>query len=68
MNYIARLQEENRLLNQKIADIDRWRKEFLAHLASEKFQGVDSNGERKDWISTQDVRNLLAGLSNEIFR
>lgn len=66
MNYITQLQEENRVLNNKLAAVDQWRKEFLAHLASSKFQGVDEDGNRKDWIATQDVRNHLAELQGEV--
>lgn len=64
MNYIAKLQQENAELKDQLANVNRWRQEFLAHLASEKFQGVDSEGQRKDWIATQDVRNRLSELSN----
>lgn len=68
MNYIHQLQEENRLLNQKIADIDQWRTDFVAHLHSEKFAGTESDGSRKDWIATSDVLAQLRNLQGEISR
>jgi hypothetical protein len=66
MNYIKELQEENRLLNQKIENIDQWRNDFVAHLHSEKFSGVGSDGSRKDWIATSDVLAQLSNLRAEI--
>jgi hypothetical protein len=62
MNHILKLQQENQELKNKIEEMENWRMSFLSHLHSEKFQGSDSNGERKDWISTGDVIAQLQNL------
>lgn len=61
MNHIQRLTQERTelLTNRHIAIEDL--QEFRAHLLSAKFQGVDADGDRKDWIATSDV---LARLSS----
>lgn len=58
------------LLQQRVADLEseleamwQWKAELLAHLESDKFKGLDSDGSRKDWISTQDVRERLRQLN-----
>ena len=59
MNYIHKLQAENAALQAKL---DAAAAELLAmkmHLASDKFQGVDSKGERLDWIATGDVAAFI---------
>jgi hypothetical protein len=35
---------------------------FRQHLLTPKFVGVDSDGDRKDWISTSDVLRFLEDL------
>jgi hypothetical protein len=37
--------------------------EIRSHLLNPKFQGVDTDGDRKDWISTADVLRRLETLS-----
>jgi len=59
MNYIKQLKEENeRLKNELIATRDEIHS-FISFLHSDKFTGVQSDGSRKDWISTGDAINKL---------
>ena len=59
MNYILKLQEENKILKEKLAQIEIAMSDFQVFLNSEKFVGVDTYGERKDWIGTSDVLHWL---------
>lgn len=59
MNYIQKLQEENKEKGQRLAKIQRELNDFLVFLHSPKFVGVESDGGRKDWISTGDAINKL---------
>jgi hypothetical protein len=64
MNYITRLRSEN---EEKRNRINRMRfiiQEFRIHLASDKFQS-DNDSERRDWISTSDVKNWLDKIETE---
>ncbi len=36
--------------------------EFRLHIDGPKFQGVEADGGRKDWISTADVTNWIEDL------
>ena len=58
MNYILKLQEENKILKEKLAQIEIAMSDFQVFLNSEKFVG-DTYGERKDWIGTSDVLHWL---------
>lgn len=62
MNHILKLQQENAELKAKMEEIENWRISFISLLGSEKFRGVESDGQRKDWISTGDVFNQLQNL------
>jgi len=53
-NYIKSLEE-------KVELATFWAEEFQRHLSLPKFSGTE-NGERKDWIATQDVHNRLNQL------
>lgn len=59
MNYILALQNElsatRAVLRAKEAVVE----EFRCHLAGPKFQGLDLDSGRKDWIATADVRAWL---------
>lgn len=67
MNHILKLQEENREQKAKLEKVGEEINQFIIHLNSAKFTGTESDGARKDWISTADVINWLrevrAGLS-----
>ena len=62
MNYIQKLKEENQALQAKLqsgfAAID----DFNMHLHSDKFNGQESDGGRRDWIATTDVKCALSNI------
>ena len=53
------LQETNK---EVLADIQT----FMEYLQSHKFTGTESDGARKDWISTGEVSNLLINLRSKL--
>jgi len=69
MNYIKRLESENANLKAKVictlAEIQNMRE----HLALSKFQGIDSDGNPRDWIRTWEVEHfcqrLIDGLDTD---
>ena len=69
MHYANRLKEENNALRSIIGKRDQKLADFIAYLqTASKFQGTDSDGSRKDWISTADVIKALQkarGFSSE---
>ena len=62
MNYIKALQAENSELKRQISEQNKEIDAFISFLHSEKFQGQESDGGRKDWISTGDVLSFLRVL------
>lgn len=64
MNYIHQLQAD---LAGHIAAVESF-KASISHLRnflhSDKFTGTESNGERKDWISTGDVLSMLWAMES----
>lgn len=62
MNYIEKLQTENRALKGTIEKTNQEITDFLTHLRGEKFTGQQSDGSRKDWIATADVVTRLQEL------
>jgi hypothetical protein len=62
MNYIKQLQEENAALKAAIQDTNEKIDLFLSLLASPKFSGKESNGDRKDWIATGDVYRIIIDM------
>ena len=61
-NYILRLQAEKADLELRIAALEEGLTEFRTHIDGPKFQGVEADGGRKDWISTTDVGNWIEDL------
>lgn len=59
MNYINRLEAENADLHAALDAVRAELAMFHAHLSSAKFTGVESNGDRKDWIAVGDVVRRL---------
>lgn len=58
-NYIKTLQytvARQATVLERLAD---WRTDCRIHLELDKFKGVDSDGERKDWIAVEDVKRML---------
>lgn len=66
MNYIKQLQEDRLNAAKKLANILLELEAFNVHLHSEKFTGVQSDGTRKDWISTADVINRIREIKSLI--
>lgn len=66
MNYIHQLRQQVETRNTAIAHAQVSINRMMAHLATDKFIGTDSNGDRKDWISTTDVVNFLRELRSEL--
>jgi hypothetical protein len=62
MNYITRLQQENADKQNVIRAARIEIEEFRLHLLSAKFQGLDVDGTRKDWIATGDVLRRLESI------
>lgn len=68
-----RIHEQNLVLKSHLRELEDEINSFLIHLDSDKFRGVQSDGERKDWIATGDVKNrlqefrriVIAGLSSK---
>lgn len=65
MNYIQQLQEQNQAKSAALGEIENSINEFLKYLNSDKFIGVESNGERKDWISISDVHHFLVAVRSQ---
>jgi hypothetical protein len=64
MNYINRLQTERAEHAEQSKAIEDSLQSFLELLHSPKFTGIESDGGRKDWISTSDVLNIIIPLRN----
>ena len=62
MNHIESLRTMNRELIARHEEVTERIEHFRQHLLSPKFVGVDSDGDRKDWISTSDVLRFLEDL------
>lgn len=59
MNHIHRMQNEIVQLNGDILTRSERIQEFREHLASSKFNAVQSDGSRGDWIAVADVQRWL---------
>ena len=59
MNYIKRLEKENSDLKKALQEDGAAVHGFKVELDAPKFNGVDTDGGRKDWMSTQDIRDRL---------
>ena len=66
MNYIKQLEQDRLEACKKLANIMLELEAFNVHLHSDKFKGVQSDGARKDWISTADVINRIREIKNLI--
>jgi len=67
MNYITKLKTENAELTEKLAKLETAFTDFSAFLLSPKFQGQESAGERKNWISTDDVQRWISEIKSSLF-
>lgn len=59
MNYIKRLEQDRKDLTNEVGRIDAELRTFQGELSGAKFRGVDSDGDRKDWISVRDVNDRI---------
>jgi hypothetical protein len=66
MNYIKRLEAEAGAKDAKIANVQDQINAFITFLHGDKFAGFESNGDRKDWISTADVIERLREMRSEL--
>lgn len=65
MNYIKQLEAKVKELENEKAVVVEQITELAVYLSSEKFQGVDAQGDRKDWVSTREViAHLFSMRSN----
>jgi len=62
MNYIKRLEAELAEAREELAAKNSLLRAFMRELEGQKFQGVDSDGDRKDWIATADVTDRLRDI------
>ncbi len=66
MNYIKSLQAENEKLKSAIHKTQSEINAFRLFLVSPKFSGVQTDGSRKDWISTGDLDKRLIEIQGEL--
>ena len=66
MNYIKSLEQDKTELEFKINTTLDAIQDFRAFLQSSKFKGEDTDGARKDWISTSDVDYMMQGFINSL--
>lgn len=69
MNHITNLTAQRNHLSQVVADTDSELNAFIAYLqTAPKFVGTQSDGERKDWISTADAISRLQAIRSTVQR
>lgn len=61
-NYITTLRRQLGEARTALAAKDSMLEAFMIHLDLGKFHGEGPNGERKDWIATEDVRRRLRDI------
>jgi hypothetical protein len=64
MTYIRTLQSDLKTAVAAVRAKDRAVSEFRIHLHGPKFQGLDLDGGRKDWIAVSDVLAWLTRISD----
>jgi hypothetical protein len=60
MNYITVLRQRIAEMEAEEAERNKRFDEFRAHLSGSKFQGFDTDGERRDWIATGDTSRWIS--------
>jgi hypothetical protein len=63
MNYIRSLQDDLATARATLGAKESVVAEFRAHQAGPKFQGLDLDGGRKDWIAVVDVLAWLSRIT-----
>lgn len=66
MNYIKKLEAQVKALESEKAIVVEQITELAVYLGSEKFQGVDANGDRKDWVSTREIISHLMSMRSNL--
>ena len=61
-SYIKTLQSIGAMASQRLIDKEAKLMDFRAHLLSQKFSGIDTDGDRKDWIATADVLRWIEDI------
>ena len=63
MNYIKRLERENKELKRRLEKIENQYYDVAKYLLSDKFQGIDSrDGSLNNWVSVPDILYRLEGI------
>lgn len=65
-NYIQTLKEENIDLKNRILSASETIQFFREYLELNKFKGYEDNGNRKNWISTPEIHDLLSKLNSDL--
>ena len=66
MNFIHRLKADLATRDEAVNAAQQQIQDFLQFLGTEKFLGVDTDEQRKDWISTRDVVTMLQDLRSTL--
>jgi hypothetical protein len=66
MNFIHRLKADLATRDIAVNAAQQQIQDFLQFLGTEKFLGVDTDEQRKDWISTRDVVTMLQDLRSTL--
>ena len=67
MNYIKQLQTENKEFKARVDSVDEQLRDFSRLLHSAKHNGIDINGDRSDWIATNDVISRLGLIHDALY-
>jgi hypothetical protein len=62
VNHIHRLQNQLDAARAELRAKGEILRAFQVHLMSEKFQGYETDGQRKDWIATADARAWIQSV------
>lgn len=62
----AELQEQNNVLRGIIAMTEAQILDFKQELYGPKFNGVDADGSRKDWMATADIQRRLTEIQRTL--
>ena len=65
LNYIKQLEQDKRQAELALTCVNISLNDKLEFLGGAKFTGL-CNGERKDWISTSDVVDMIRDIQNTI--
>lgn len=66
MNYIHRLQHERDDAERRVKQADQLLLAFLTETLGPKFTGLDTDGGRKDWMATADIRTRIEAIRSTL--